>query len=340
MSGSEAAGQAAYSIGGATDSEPSTSATASSTTGGNATLTDSIATGGAAIATGGATATDVAPLCATYAKPIVTGRLFAEASGISGIVASRDQPGVMYIHSDRQKILYAIDSTGALLGQWELSNGSQFFYTYNWEDISIESVPNGPDKLWVGDIGNNYVRGGGDPRTSIKIMSISEPTVTPGQAVQGKVTLIDNLEYTYPDALHDAEGMAMDPLTGDLYVFAKEETAPAKIFRAPSPLKGGVFEEIGTVNIAWANGADFSPSGRELLVRNYSSVYYWTLPSGMTWLEALKSPPNKESRLQYTEGYYGEALAFGADAAGFYVVSEQDDGMAPSPVEYYAKTCK
>lgn len=304
------------------------------------------ANGSAAAPANGGTpfATSIGPVaapCDAYTRSSEIGTLFPEANGISGIVASRDQPGVYYVHSDRQKILYAIDKTGRLLGQWELTTNSAYFYTYNWEDISVQSVDGGPDKIWVGDIGNNFVRGGGDPRTSIKILSLVEPTIDPTQVVNTKIQVVDNLEYTYPDGLHDAEGMAMDPLTGDLYVFSKEQESPSKIFRAKAPLSGGVFEQVGTMDATNLNAADFSPSGRELLVRDYMQVFYWSRPADKTWLDVLAgTPPSKKVRLQWTDGFYGEAICFSADESGFLTVSEQEEGLTGSPVEFYAKTCK
>jgi hypothetical protein len=246
---------------------------------------------------------------------------------------------VLWIHSDRQKILYGVDKTGKLLGQWDVVAASGRFFIYNWEDISIESRDSGPDRIWIADIGNNYVRGGGDPRTSVNLMSIDEPSVDFDAMTTGTVRVIDNLQVTYPDALHDAEGMAADPLTGDLYIFAKEEASPSKVFRIKAPPAAGELEYVASIDSSNLNGADFSPSGRELLVRNYSLVMHWTLAPGQTWAEALASAPDKQMRLKFTENYYAEAIAFSADESGFYVVSEQDEGAPPSPVEFYARSC-
>ncbi len=283
----------------------------------------------------------VAP-CAAFSKaPTVTGTLFAGATGISGVLASRKQPGVLWIHSDRQKVLYAVDETGALLGSWTLTTTtSRFFFVYNWEDIGIQPVEGGPDRIWVGDIGNNFVRGGGDPRTSVRLMSIDEPTVDTATDAEGTAPIIGIFDMTYPDGLHDAEAMSVDPLTGDVYVFTKEEESPSKIFRAKAPVQSGEFEYLGTIDSSNLNGADFSASGRELLVRNYTQAYYWALPTGKAWSETVVTPPDKTFRLQWTTGYYPEAIGFSSDETGFYVVSEEEDGGPPSPVEFYNKTCK
>jgi hypothetical protein len=284
---------------------------------------------------------ELPPPCSTFGSSTTTGTLFSGATGMSGIVASRKQSGVLWIHSDHQKNIYAIDKTGKLLGQWELATGSKFFWIYDWEDISIQSTATGPDQIWIADMGNNAVRDdGGSPRTSIQIMSIDEPTIDSSQVIVGTVQIVGTFEFTYPDRPHDAEAMAVDPLTGDMYIFSKEETAPSKIFRAKAPLKSGELEYVADINSNWLNGADFSPSGRELLVRNYTSVFYWTRPADKTWSATLSSPPNKEIRLQMKDNYYGEAIAFSIDESGFYIVSEENKGSPPSPVEFYAKACK
>lgn len=280
-------------------------------------------------------------LCSTFSSsPTVTGTLFAGATGISGIVASRKQPSVFWIHSDRQKILYAIDQTGVLLGKWTLTNSDRFFFVYNWEDIGIQSVTGGPDRIWVGDIGNNFVRGGGEPRESVRLMSIDEPSVDPSNVVDAVAPVIGDYAMTYPDGLHDAEAMSVDPLTGDVYVFTKEEQSPSKIFRARAPVQSGAFEYLGTLDASNLNAADFSASGKELLVRDYTQAYYWTRPAEKSWSETLLGAPNKTIRLKWTTGYYSEAVGFAADDSGFYAVSEEEDGAAPSPVEFYPRTCK
>lgn len=285
--------------------------------------------------------------CATYVtKPAVVGTLFDGATGISGIVASRKQPGVFWIHSDRQKNLFAIDSSGKLLGTWEITSTARFFYLYNWEDISVQSVSGGPDRIWIGDIGNNCIRPEtgceSDPRTEIRVLSIDEPSVQGEQPIAGKAPVIDDLKFTYPDGLHDAEGMAVDPLTGDLYVISKEQESPSKIFRAPAPLAGGEMSYVGSFDAKNINAADFSPTGRELVIRDYIYLYYWALPAGKTWLDVLSAEPTtptKRTMLTYTENYYSEAIAFAPDESGLYVVSEEKEGSPPSPVEYYPKNC-
>src|SRR5512145_1906622 len=278
--------------------------------------------------------------CATYVtKPTVTGALFEGATGISGIVASRKQPGVFWIHSDRQKNLFAIDASGTLLGTWEITSTARFFYLYNWEDISIQSIAGGPDRIWIGDIGNNCIRPEtgceSEPRTEIRILSIDEPTVAGDAPITGTAPVIDDLKFTYPDGLHDAEGMAVEPATGDLYVISKEQESPSKIYRATAPLAGGEMNYVGSFDAKNINAADFSPSGRELVIRDYVYLYYWALPAGKTWREVFSgelTPPTKRTMLTYTENYYSEAIAFAPDESGLYVVSEEKEGSAPSPV--------
>lgn len=97
---------------------------------------------------------------------------------------------------------------------------------------------------------------------------------------------------------------------------------------------------MGALDISNVNAADFSASGRELLVRDYVTALYWALPEGAAWEQTLTSAPNNEFRLEFTEGYFSEAIAFSADASGLYIVSEEEEGLAPSPVEFYPKACE
>lgn len=252
------------------------------------------------------------------------------------------------MHGDSGATLYAIDQTGKVLGQWEVTSDARFFWIYNWEDIAIESTKEGPDKIWIGDIGNHTEDAEGnpvEPRANLRLLSIDEPTVDSTQAITGEVKVVDDLGFEYPDGLFDSEALMIDPSTNDFYVISKTEEPPSKIYRIAAPVANGTLEAIGTLNTNSINAGDISASGRELVLRNYVSIYYWALPEGKSWLDVLTaepSTPDKTGRLQFTQNYFAEAICFSPDESGVYVVSEEQPGTAatPSPVEFYPKNCK
>lgn len=252
------------------------------------------------------------------------------------------------MHGDSSAMLYGIDRTGKLLGQWEVTSSARFFWIYNWEDIALESTEQGPDRIWIGDIGNHTEDAEGnpvEPRANLRLLSIDEPTIDPAQATPGKINVIDDLGFEYPDGLFDSEALLIDPDTHDFYVISKTADPPSKIYRLRAPVANATLEYIGSLNADSINAGDISASGRELVLRNYMAVYYWARPEGKSWLDVLTAEPaapDKTGRLQFTQNYFAEAICFAPDESGFYVVSEEQPGtgVGPSPVEFYPKSCK
>ncbi|MGD9212110.1 MAG: hypothetical protein PVI90_15115 [Desulfobacteraceae bacterium] len=278
----------------------------------------------------------VAP-CTEYTAGTQLGTLFTGPSEISGIVASREQADVLWIHQDsgNTPVLYAIRPDGTSLGQWNIKAD---FRIYDWEDIAIEPIESGPDLIWVGDIGNNAARDSdiGKARESIRIARLAEPVIDQAQApMSGTVKTQDSFEFTYPDRPHDAEVLAVDPTTGDMYIFTKEEKAPVYVFRARKPFENSTLELVATLDgqqFEWLNSADFSPNGNELIIRNYYSASYWERSTGREWEVVLTEEP---ANVKLQKEPAGESIGFALDASGFYTVSEGEK----VPIWFYQKKC-
>ena len=94
-------------------------------------------------------------------KEIAPGvRLVARISDLritesSGVIASRRYPDVFWTHNDgggpKKQVLYAIDREGKTRAAFPVV-GPRF---HDWEDIAIDDAGH----LYLGDIGNNDVRG-------------------------------------------------------------------------------------------------------------------------------------------------------------------------------------
>jgi len=92
----------------------------------------------------------------------------------SGVVASRQHPGVFWTHNDGAKsyTLFAISREGKSLGSFHVAGA----ILNDWEDIAIDNEHH----LYIGDIGNNDAR-----RFSIAVHEINEPDPkTSGSTVQ------------------------------------------------------------------------------------------------------------------------------------------------------------
>lgn len=103
-------------------------------------------------------------------------------SEVSGVVASRQHPGVLWVHDDSDfgPDLIAIRLDGTLVQQYRLVGvGSE-----DWEDISIGPGPEpGRDYIYIADIGDNNGN-----RASVAMYRIPEPGARgPGLARSGGV---------------------------------------------------------------------------------------------------------------------------------------------------------
>src|SRR5688572_1601429 len=190
--------------------------------------------------------------CFEYAEPIRVGTVDnAALSEISGVAASRSQPGVLYVHNDSgdSARFLALAPSGETLGEYALSGATAI----DWEDMAIGPGPGGSDFVFLGDIGDNAARtGGSTPRASVDVYRVSEPAVSwSSQSPSPEpIESFDRLTFTYPDGPHDAEVLMIDPEGPDIVIISKENDGNSAIFRAPSdaPAEGPVvLEKLGNV---------------------------------------------------------------------------------------------
>lgn len=275
--------------------------------------------------------------CASFAPGREVGRVTSPMlDEISGVVASRAQPGVLFVHDDSGTgaLVFAIDLEGTLLGQWTYQGAPSF----DWEDIAIEVVPGAPDRLWLGDVGDNRARhSSADARSSITIVRIEEPTIDRARApIVETRTTFDTITLRYPDRPHDCEAIAIDPQTGDLLLVAKEGGGTSGVFRLPAPVADGadvVLEELGTIEAGpMVTASDIAPDARELIVRTYRSVLLWERFPEQTWSEAIARTPRVMPSAAEPQG---ESITFTADGSAYLTIGEGEN----VPIWLYERRC-
>ncbi len=159
----------------------------------------------------------------------------------SGLVLSRQMPGVMWTHNDddpgagstQNNRIYAVNEVGELLATVQFimspSNdtvpGSKFV---ELEDISYGPGPNGdPNYLYLADTGDNN-----PTRSYASIYRFPEPVFTPD--AQNPITInvnesqLDGTRFQYQSYINPAEikarnveGVFADPATGNVFLFEK-----------------------------------------------------------------------------------------------------------------------
>lgn len=270
---------------------------------------------------------------AGFAPGVQAGRITkSDLTELSGIAASRNNPGVLWVHNDRNRDkLYAVGTNGQLLATFSLGKDVS-----DMEDIALGPGPIPElDYVYCGDIGDN-----GSTRGSIRVYRAAEPAVYPYFAANPPVkdfSIVEKVTLTYPDGSHNAEALLCDPLTGDLYVATKQLNV-SRLYR----LERARFQDGATAMLEFVqqiafnevSSGDISPDGREILLRQENFARVWRRAPGQSIADALAGPPFDAPVIGMPIEPNGEGIAFHGRGLGYYTVSE---GQGP-PIYFFART--
>lgn len=277
--------------------------------------------------------------CPEFAGGEQRGRVASDQiKEVSGIAASRRNPGVYYVHNDSgdRARIFAIDERGRDLGAYALRGARNS----DWEDIAV-----GPARgeagtfIYIGDIGDNERR-----RRSLTIYRVPEPEISLDQAggahtIHGAVAL----RVQYPgQTAHDAETLLVDPQNSDLYIITKDQEGSAGIFRYAAPHRPHevvVLEDLGVLQLGrsdvpggkWVTGGDISLHRNQIVFRSYSHVFLWNRRPGQSIAEAISGPPCSMPQLPEPQG---EAICWRLDESGYLTISEKPH----QPVNFFARS--
>jgi hypothetical protein len=222
-------------------------------------------------------------------------------------------------HSDSCHF-YALDPKGKYIAGYLLKARFQ----RNWEDMSCGPGPD-PSKsyIYISDIGDN------DSQWAVKtIYRFVEPVVKPTtMGTFDTIKTFDKLDYSYPDGIHDAEAMIIDPLTKDYYILSKERER-SRIYKAsfPQPLNVvDTLEYLDSIPYRMVTSADVSNAGDEILVKEYHRISYWKRNLGESIVQTLIRPTKQ--RVTYIMEKAGEAVCWSKNADGYFTISEELDSV-------------
>jgi hypothetical protein len=190
----------------------------------------------------------------------------------------------------------------------------------DWEDIAVGPGPEpGKSYIYVGDIGDNL------GRYALKyIYRFEEPVLNAGETTL-EISAVDRITFQLPDEQKDTETILINPNTRDLFVISKRED-PVFVYQLKYPYSTDdtlTALKVCSLPLTQIVAGDFSADGKELLLKNYEEVYYWSIPEGRTLTQALKDAPQK---VTYTQEPQGEAITWARDGSGFYTLSEKIKG--------------
>jgi hypothetical protein len=221
-------------------------------------------------------AVNASEISTDYSKPTVLGHI--ESGAIvesSGVAASPCQPDVLWTMNDSgdDAFIYLMTFSGKDLGKWRVKGARND----DWEDLAAYKDSAGTCYLYVGDIGNNDL-----DRAPKRIYRIREPAVSTDIVASRRLTgQAEILDFTYPDAPHNAEAMMVHPGTGSIYIMTKRFDGPSLVFKI-APNFGSaapvIAERVAEVSLpavpnGLVTGAAISPDGKRIVVCDYTAGY-------------------------------------------------------------------
>ena len=253
----------------------------------------------------------------------------ADLIELSGLVASRAHPGVLYAHNDSGDTarFFAMDTAARPLGRFVLEGAT----ARDWEDIALGPCPAGTC-VYLGDIGDNRRL-----RTDYGVYRVKEPAVDVSKPLGTLTVAWERFAYQYPDGeKNNAETLLVHPVSGELYVITKQAAGvPSRVFKFPMPLdptKTATLLKVTDLKLPERSdqaltAGDLSPDGTALLLRMYNRMVELKLPPGADFekiftAEAVTVPVAPEVQ--------GEAVAWRADGRGYYTSSEEAHGVKPT----------
>jgi len=263
-----------------------------------------------------------------FEQGMEVGRIqFKGLDEISGLVVSRKNPGVLWVHNDSgdKAQIYAIDVRGRLLSTFLVTGAS----ARDWEDIAVGPGPEANESyLYIADTGDNQAKD-----KTVTVYRVAEPSVSLTEPVPvDRTARADAISLKYPNGPRDAETLFVDPVTKDLYIISKRELSNG-LYCAPYPqsTEGTAVLQFKTeLHIGFSVGGDISADGRFVVVRSMFGAVMFERIAGKPLWEALKARP---VAIPVKSEPQGEAIAFDIEGRGYYTVSEGKK----QPIYYYKR---
>lgn len=246
---------------------------------------------------------------------------------ISGIVSSRKNNNVVYVHEDSGNgaVVFVYTKSGIFKGTLRLTGVTN----RDWEDIAIGPGPiDGETYIYVGDIGDN-----GAIRASCRIYRFVEPIFSANDLTSTfakNISDFDIIDYQYPDGARDAEALLIDQKSKDLILVSKRDPL-VQVYSLPYPQKIGEMSTAtfhGKLPLKRILAGDISADNTEILLKNDGTIYHWFTEEDDVVKTLFHQQP---TALAYIPEEQGEAV--GWDENGYFTISESRSSAAP--VLYY-----
>jgi hypothetical protein len=251
-------------------------------------------------------------------KPLVPG-IIDEASGIAD---SKANPGYIWTEQDsgNPNDIFLLSYNATVLKKINIKNTAN----RDWEDMIIANGPvAGINYIYLADIGDNA-----QTATDYYIYRFPEPLAV--------VDTTEKITFKYPDGSHDAEAILVDNNTKDIFIITKPDTQ-SKIYKLSYPQSTSSINMaayVGNLSIGGVVSAAASSDGNEIIIKNYTALYYWKRNAGQSIEQLLLTAPIK---LGYQLEPQGEAICFKNDNTGFFTLSEKPFFAASVSLNFYKR---
>jgi hypothetical protein len=254
--------------------------------------------------------------CPSCDPPGTVGNLASpEIAEASGIALSTRHAGAIYLHndSDDEGRFFAVGPTGEDRGSYVLEGADAF----DWEDMARGPCAGGGSCLYIADFGDND-----RVRAQYVIHRVAEPDrLAPGE----RAVPYESFRYEYPGGAQNAEALLVHPTTGQVLVVTKDAEA-SRVYALPMPLDASrvvTAELVGEAEVPdllpLVTGGAVAPDGSGVLLRTYTSLWFYAVEPGEGIATALARPP---CSLPVAGEQQGEAVAWALDGKGYVTVSE------------------
>lgn len=238
----------------------------------------------------------------------------------SGLDASIVNTGMYWTHNDSagEPRLFLLDDKGHYKGSVLITS----LRNRDWEEITVGPGPDAEKKyVYIGEIGDNQAI-----YDYKYIYRVEEPTLTAQPEIT--ITTVDSIKFNMPDGRRDTEAIFIDQETKDIYIFSKREEQ-IRLYTLPYPQAIDTATTaiyVATLPITQIVAADYEASTRELLIKNYDSIYFWKRGVQESFADMVKRKPE---HVRYTPEPQGESICFSHNGSGFYTLSERKKGAVP-----------
>jgi hypothetical protein len=220
----------------------------------------------------GAVPTDTVTIQLRDTRGLIENSAAAMSSASGGVLFSINDSG-------HRPELFAIDTTGADRGVWDVARASN----RDWEALALG--PCGKERcVYIGDVGDNDAR-----YVSRRIYRVREPEPR-DSAFRGTLEA-ERLEFRYPDGPNDVEAMYIAQ-NGDAFLITKRPVRErgnlrrARVYRVAAAawsnhklnsaeLVDSLSIVPGSTPLRTISDAALSPDGKHLAVLTYAEVYVY-----------------------------------------------------------------